>query len=178
MRMTPSPHFIAVFSFAFSAALLGIAPALAFQNEPKGFRDLEWGTKFSSVSRQMYSMGEYQGDKLYMRLGDNWSLLGMPLTRIVYVFHQDRLSSVMLTTGANASEQIEMKFREQFGEPEYAKSDESGAPQDEWSGPTSSVGLLCNKIGICDIMIESTKNLQREPPRPNPSAPGPRYDGF
>ena len=77
-------------SIALAAAVWVLLPtgAIAFQNEPTGFRGIAWGTPLSAVQSQMRPLGATPAgqDQAYVRIRDNMTIGGAMLEKILYKF--------------------------------------------------------------------------------------------
>lgn len=83
---------VMLFSFVFLSAT-----ALAYPNEPDGFRGLTWGTPLERVKDSMvfqYTDGSFGGVDKYTRIDDELSIGAAKLKKIEYGFWQNKLSSV------------------------------------------------------------------------------------
>ena len=78
-------------SIVVAAAIWILLPtgAIAFQNEPMGFRGIAWGTPLSAVQNQLRPLGATPAgqDQAYVRISDNMTIGGAALEKILYKFH-------------------------------------------------------------------------------------------
>jgi len=75
-----------------SLALLA-APALAFQNEPEGFRGLKWG---DPPTEEMEYFMELAGTDAYLLPDDKMALGNVALYMVVYTFYENQFLEVGL----------------------------------------------------------------------------------
>lgn len=137
--------------------LMMCGAALAFQNEPTGFRGIAWGTPFSAVSSQMTPVPGGTKGILYLRKGDAMKLGGARLDSVVYEFYRGVFSAVMLVSSndPDARVAINAAFTAQFGHgvlPDDLSDDRL------WQGAVGGVFLTCSPINeSCTALIRSTK---------------------
>ena len=119
---------VAVMILAFS---LG---AVAFQNEPDGFRGLKWG---DPPGEDMEYIGDVYG-KGYTVPDDKMSLGNAQLYMIIYLFYEDRFFGVALYfRGEENYGLLETICKERYGEEEL----EEGFYEFKWMGQKSFVAL-------------------------------------
>ena len=143
-------------AFVASALATAVTHAIAFQNEPTGFRGIAWDTEFSAVESQMTLVEEGRmNTKYYRRNEDNMSIGGAELSKIVYEFFDGRFSSVIVETkkGTTNRQAIQGAFFAQFGS---GSQPNRYMEQWFWHGSTSTVFLRCNRVrDECDAMMRS-----------------------
>ena len=71
--------------------------ALAFQNEPKGFRGIDWDTDFANVEGEMF-LAEDTQIKFYTRRDDKMTIGGAELARLTYGFYEGKFGYVFIHT--------------------------------------------------------------------------------
>src|SRR5215470_18046663 len=109
-------------SIALAAAVWVLLPtgAVAFQNEPTGFRGIAWGTPLSSVQNQLRPVGATLAgqDQAYVRIRDNMTIGGAMLEKILYKFHDGVFSEAFIVSQKGPSNTGAMiaAFTAQFGE--------------------------------------------------------------
>jgi hypothetical protein len=89
---------IRLFTFLFVVTLtFGLAvSAQAFQNEPPGFRDIQWGTDIAAFKEEMKLVKDNGDFKDYQRKDDKMELGDAQVDSIVYSFYKDRFFRVMV----------------------------------------------------------------------------------
>lgn len=86
-------------STAIAIALMLPITAGAFENEPSGFRGIEWETPIESVAAEFSPMSESKsGAKFYTRKGDKLAIGEAALQSIAYVFYKGRFQGAMIRT--------------------------------------------------------------------------------
>ena len=95
--------------------------AIAFQNEPDGFRGIKWGTNIKNL-RDMQLYGDFGDEKFYTRKNDKLKIGEAKLEKITYIFNKGRLGGVMIcfTSASNASiikETLTQHYGENFFTP-------------------------------------------------------------
>lgn len=143
---------------------IAAAPALAFQNEPTGFRGLQWGTDIATVKDSMSVVEDAGATKYYHRAGDALTLGGATLKEISYGFYKGKLEVVILETAAGSDQALLDAFSAQYG---------SGQKSNQfmrdifWQGATASAGVTCNDIAntcngiIKSVAIEAVENADK-----------------
>ena len=153
-------------SIVVAASLLGLLAraAVAFQNEPTGFRGIGWGTPLSVVQSQMRPFGATPAgqDQAYVRTGDNMTIGGAALEKILYKFHNGGFSEAFIVTQkgpGNAAAMI-AAFRAQFGE---GRSPHRSADDYIWQGATSTIFLTCRSGSHpCLAFLQSTAAIAQQ----------------
>lgn len=129
-----------------SAALAGTTSA--YENEPKGFRGVDWDTPIDSLGDQfaiVQGTPQTTGNKCYLRRGDKMQLGGAELASIYYCFYRDRFHSVMLeTTKTFASRQaLQEAFVSQFG---AGHKPNQFIERWLWFGAVTGISLECSPV--------------------------------
>ena len=70
--------------------------ALAFQNEPPGFRDIQWGTDIATLKEEMKLVKDTGDFKDYKRKNDKMELGDAIVDSITYSFYKDRFFRVLV----------------------------------------------------------------------------------
>jgi len=136
-----------IISVALALGLSILAPtaAMAFQNEPNGFRGIAWGTPLSAVQSQMRPVGATPAgqDQAYVRVGDNMAIGGATLEKVLYKFHNGAFSEAFIVAqkGPSNATALIAAFRAQFGE---GRRPHRSADDYIWEGPTAIVFLTCH----------------------------------
>lgn len=132
--------------------------AIAFQNEPTGFRGIGWGTPLSAVQSQMRPVGGTPAgqEQAYVRIGDGMSIGGAALEKILYKFHDGGFSEAFIVAQKGPSNAAAMiaAFRAQFGE---GRRPHRSADDYIWQGTTSIIFLTCHTgRHACLAFMQST----------------------
>lgn len=119
------------------------ASALAFQNEPSGFRNIEWGADFSHYQSEMTAHRGAASIDMYSRLNDKLSIGDAKLQYLAYIFYDGKFASVMFTSTGNVNKIALIKiFKKQFGE--RGKMNRSKHIY-HWHGNKTEIALDCDK---------------------------------
>ena len=153
-------------SIALASAVWILLPtgATAFQNEPTGFRGIAWGTPLSAVQSQLRPLGATPAgqDQAYVRIGDNTTLGGAALQRILYKFHNGGFSEAFIVSQKGPANTAAMiaAFQSQFGE---ARRPHRFADDYIWQGSTSTIFLTCHTgPHPCLAFLQSTAALAQQ----------------
>jgi hypothetical protein len=127
-------------------------PAISFQNEPKGFRDIEWGSNISGLADM--SMFFSQRDiKLCSRKADKMAIGDAALDKIVYVFYKDQLTGIIISFHSLSTfHALKATLFEQYGEGEQSD------PLKEkyfWAGETTII-----RLDLTPVSYEGTLSLR------------------
>jgi hypothetical protein len=119
--------------------------AIAFTNEPTGFRGIAWGTPLSAVQSQMRPVGGTPAgqDQAYTRIGDGMSIGAASLETVLYKFHNGGFSEAFIVAQkgpGNAAAMI-AAFRAQFGQ---GTRPHRSADDYLWQGANSIIFLTCH----------------------------------
>jgi hypothetical protein len=111
------------------------ASAVAFQNEPTGFRGIAWGTPFTTVQNQMRPSGYG-----YLRAADDPKFGDAALDKITYFFRDGAFDGVVLVTKSNWVDggMLLLALRSSFGPPTEGKDDTHF-----WIGSRSFIASTC-----------------------------------
>jgi hypothetical protein len=141
---------------AVAALLLLSCHALAFDNEPDGFRGVTWGSEFAANEKD-FTLKEDAGEvQFYLRKEDKMAIGGAELSAVVYSYWRSRFSGVRLGTEgvANKTALIDA-FREQFGEPERPNR---FMDRYFWMGGKTLIIIDCNPINHkCNASLDSAE---------------------
>lgn len=165
----------------FLFAVLVTSSALAFPNEPTGYRDIEWNTPFARHQMEMRPVtdGDAAQADFYTRKGDPLTLGGVKLYSLSYAYQKERFVGVVFRTeGASNETAIIDYLRGEHGPGK--RSGSAGAVNFEWTGPTGHIELHCQSHAMCVGVIMAGKAYaayksaeakqaveQRPPRRPN-----------
>ncbi len=148
------------------ALLIGVfigTYAAAFQNEPKGFRGIEWGQDISTVADQFSQVGSTGGDDInYVRKDDRLTIGNAELQTLWYRFYKGRLSSVIAASqGITNRRALLDAFESQFG-----RGDKPNQYIERyfWRGAITGIFLDCGVSDHCNLLILSQEigRLKRE----------------
>jgi hypothetical protein len=78
---------------------------LAFENEPRGFRGIEWWTHISKLP-EMKLLDDKDVVRLYVREGDPLEIGDAKVQDIWYVFVNDRFSKVIITYTSDSNHEV------------------------------------------------------------------------
>ena len=119
--------------------------AIAFENEPTGFRGIAWGTPLSAVQNQMKPVAATPvgQDQAYERIGDSMRIGAAALEKILYKFHNGAFSEAFIIAQQGPSNTAAMlaAFRAQFGE---GRRPHRSADHYIWEGASSIIFLTCH----------------------------------
>jgi hypothetical protein len=90
-------------------------PAIAFKNEPNGFRNVKWGSNISKLADISVSSVE-RDIKFCSRGTDKMAIGDAALDKILYVFYKDQFSEVMINFHSlSAFQTLKNTLVEQYG---------------------------------------------------------------
>jgi len=147
-----------------AAAVVGLfltaAPACAFQNEPTGFRGIEWGMPFSAAPGVFFT-AEQVGDRIsYRRSLENLTLNGIPLEYIWYNFYKGRFEEAVIVASRSHAPEMMQTFASRYGTPERR---EQRKDRFLWSGETATIDLNCSgRYSTCTAVIASNAMVAAE----------------
>jgi hypothetical protein len=131
--------------------------ALAFENEPAGFRGLVWGDSLVYADSQVHlTFNRKLGDEyLEYRSNDNLKLGRIPLRAVVYEFYHGRFSLGGMVADRGYEKDLLDTLMGRFGVPQRHRGDRQ---EWMWVGNTTSILMICHRDGnSCGIDIRSTK---------------------
>jgi hypothetical protein len=149
--------------------LIGALSAHAYENEPKEFRGLPWGTPILGLS-DMVLVLDGGALKAYVRKDDDLTLGDAKLDRIHYIFYEGQFYCVYVQfTGATNFNEVHSALVEWHGPGEESSSTEKHY---SWSGRATSLTLNYNgsttkgelgyKYMPIDLQIASDEKSQTE----------------
>ena len=143
------------------ALLIVVFNASAFQNEPDGFRGLQWGTSITEIEAQFGPPTSGKESEMRRRIGDKLAIGEAELIDVLYFFSDGQFDSVMLkSTGFSNKKALIGAFRTQFGE---GMKPNRYIDHYLWSGPITRIGLRCRSVGDeCTVLIFSTIGAQKK----------------
>lgn len=118
-------------------------PAVAFQNEPDGFRGIKWGTNISELPDM--SLSEDRGDsKFYLRKGDKLKIGDADIDRISYGFYKGRFNRLFIIyKGSLNFTKLRDTFFAQYGQ---GSKPNRFMEQYYWVGETVSIAFEHSEI--------------------------------
>ena len=159
-----------------AALLITSVSALAFENEPTGFRGIEWGTKFEQVAEQFTQTTASQDRVFYQRKGDKLNFGEAVLQDITYMFYKGEFQGVMIRSEAGVQNQHALKdaVTAQFG---FGRHPNRYMERVYWFGPVTWISLDCfNSTKRCTLMIRSKAVIDREQADKKTAAAGAKKD--
>lgn len=146
---------ILIASFTFSALSKG--------EEVNGFKQIKWQAPISKYEGVMQLTSE-QGNakKFYIIENDDMSYGNISLSSIVYVFYNDKFSSVTIQTDKDSknSARVLVELKKKFGEPSYSNK---YINKYRWEDENTMVSLKCySSSHKCSVKFNSMKMSQLE----------------
>ena len=137
--------------------------ALAFQNEPDGFRGIRWGTPVSTLPDEFQRLdNENTPQKRYARKGDRQSIGNADLDVLIYTFYNDQFFSVF----ASASGPVNARALRDALESQFGPGSKPNRYLDRWfwHGAVTGISLNCIRAPQCHLLIFSREisRLKRE----------------
>jgi len=124
----------------------------AFQNEPTGFRGMEWGAPIEA--QEGLILVDRAADRaMYRRTSDELRIGEAELQRIQYMFYKGRFAAVIIrTSGATNKAALILAFKTQFG-----NSMQANRYIDDhiWSGKIATLGVMCGVGNLCSALLTS-----------------------
>lgn len=156
------------------ASVAGLAMA-GMKNEPDGFRNITWGTDFSTVAADMTLDEDGGSTKFYARKGDSMQIGGAELASLVYGFTDNKFHHVFIKTkGISNRIAIVDAFNAQFGTPVKPNR---FIDRYYWSGPVAKVIVSCNSISEeCNVILSSVALDRQEEEKKKAAAAGAAKD--
>jgi hypothetical protein len=147
-------------NIALVVPLLLTAQALAFNNEPTGFRGIEWGTDFSKVAGQ-FERAPGPGTDNYRRKNEKPAFGAASLQSLTYSFYRGKFAGVVMRGSMKESGRAMMDaLRSQYGD---GSQPDASAQQYFWSGETGSIVLDCDPVkDLCNLAIFSSAAMRQK----------------
>jgi hypothetical protein len=146
---------------------------VGFQNEPTGFRNIEWGAQVHNIPEKL-TLVEKGKSEIYTRPGDKLSFGDAKLKSIHYAFYKGRFELVYIESQPGTTTEMINTFQAQFGQGKQANQYISNYL---WYGPKTRIFLNCNEINkSCQAMIGSIALLEEEEADKAASAKGAKRD--
>jgi len=118
-------------------------PAVAFQNEPDGFRGIKWGTNISELPDMSLSE-DYGNSKFYFRKGDKLKIGDADIDRIGYGFYKGRFNKLFIIyKGSLNFTKLKDTFFDQYGQ---GSKPNRFMEQYYWVGETVSISFEHSEI--------------------------------
>jgi len=135
--------------------LAGVALA-GYQNEPEGFRGLNWGIKIDNVVG-MVPLDKDEETSFYMRKGDKMKLGGSTLSLIAYRFWKKNFSGVAITiNGLSNWEALKKVAFAKFGD---GTKKNPFIEKYTWVGATTYIVLRYDQFTKTGMLILSSTRL-------------------
>jgi hypothetical protein len=126
-----------------------------FQNEPTGFRNIEWGARLNSISDKMTLLGREKNVEKYARPGDKLNFGDAQLASIHYNFYKGQLKGVYIESKSGAMTAMVNTFQAQFGPGFQANP---YIPRYLWNGTNTTIFLACSEATLsCQGVIDSVR---------------------
>ncbi len=143
-----------------TAAVLLAAQSFAFQNEPTGFRGIEWGTDFSKVAGQ-FERAPGPGTDNYRRKNEKLAFGAAALQSTTYSFYRGKFAGVVMRTSMKEGGRAMMDaLRSQYGD---GTQPDPSAQQYFWTGQVGSIVLDCDPVrDLCNLAIFSAAAMRQK----------------
>jgi len=126
--------------------------------EPDNFRDIRWGTEYSSLTG--FSQIATEGDlTFYERKNDNLRIDEIKLEQVIYGFHKGRFYTAMIYFPTSGFPRMKELMTRQLGEP--SKPDNTPSKL-VWDGPSVTVLLSTGNSSDLARLVYLYKPLQLE----------------
>ncbi len=150
-------------SFLLSISLLLPFNTYGFENEPNGFRGIEWKTDFATVEKEMTFLtidDSYGGIKKYNRVGDELKIGGAKILPPIYSFWKNKFCSAWIYVEGK-SNWLELKDAvfEKFGE---GSKPNQYIEKYFWHGTKTSMMFQYNEIPQKGLLYLRSEELQQE----------------
>jgi hypothetical protein len=159
----------------FSLALLPTI-ALAFKNEPTGFRGIEWGAPIEKFKDELVpGQTPAPGIAFYQRKADKMAIGEAELSRITYIFYKGLFQQAMIRTaeGIQHHRALREAFVAQFG-----PGDQPNRYIERWfwSGSQAMILLNCSRGAYCTASLMSRQLYEQEQRDKKAAAEGAKKD--
>jgi hypothetical protein len=125
-------------SFVVFLCISLFSPSWAFQNEPRDFRGIPWGTFIEDLPDMGYLAGIGEM-KSYKRENDSMVFGSAPLSSVSYIFYRGRFCAAHLSfQGVSSFQGIKKRLLKTYGEP-YRPSEEM--ERYVWQGEQVDIAL-------------------------------------
>ena len=139
----PSQRMLGTLVFLLIISVCVAIPALAFQNEPDGFRGIKWGTNLSELP-DMVLTEDVGDEKFYTRKSDKMKIGEADIGRISYRFYKNRFCGVLVGfTGSSNFTKLKAVLFDQYGQPEQTNQ---FMEKYSWLGGSVVIALHYNEI--------------------------------
>jgi hypothetical protein len=148
-----------LFQFLLALPVFLAAHAFAFQNEPTGFRGIEWGTEFSKIADQ-FERPVAPNSTIYRRKNDKLSMGAASLESLRYSFYKGKFAGVFIRAKMTTNGRLLMDaLRAQFGE---GRQPDRASQEYFWDGEIGSVVLDCDAVkDECSLGIFSAAAMKQ-----------------
>lgn len=140
------------FAFLILAAVGSSLPADAFQNEPAGFRGVQWGQPVEAMGAYVF-FSDRKGADVYTRPGDSMMLGRAELSTVAYGFYKSRFADVTILVKKDFINEVRDALFAQFGQGSQANR---YLPNYIWHGSATDIELRCSNITKeCSVLMMS-----------------------
>ncbi len=140
--------------------VMAAAQAFAFDNEPKGFRGIDWGAPIAAVQNQLILISGAGRESFYLRASDKLEMDGARLRSIVYRFYDGRFFGVALYAERGNRFNFIEAFRARYG---AGTQPDPKADKYTWAGAHAEIILFCKKmVDDCHAVIRSAEAARQE----------------
>lgn len=135
--------------------------AHAFENEPAGFRGIDWGAPVDSVIQELRVVDDSEDSKFYIRPTDKLAIGGAVIESISYIFYKGKFHSVQIKANGRGNDAA---FRDAM----FATFGRGTHPNQFierwfWRGTTAFILLTCDNVPpTCTAQIASVQMLQAQ----------------
>ena len=116
-----------------------------FKNEPDGFRDIKWGSPFSSHAKKMMPTRSDKYVKCYSRKEDKLAIGNARLAYIDYCYWRDQFYMVILES--RDVRELMGAFQEKFGDDNNCIDTGRFSSECNWNGDITDIRLTCSSLG-------------------------------
>jgi hypothetical protein len=139
-----------------------IAPiSAAFQNEPTGFRGIEWGSNPTKYADELVEISRSKdGFVRFSRKKDKLAIGEAEIENITYSFYRGKFAYVAIRTKGSSNQRALLRtLQTQFGPSNQASPN---IDRYIWSGARSRIGLFCNSIDHNCITMIGSNEVRRQ----------------
>ncbi|MFQ5994127.1 MAG: hypothetical protein ACE5K1_03455 [Acidiferrobacterales bacterium] len=129
----------------------------AFQNEPDGFRGIQWGAPIAENQRELVLIENSRDWKYYGRKKDRMVFEGAELVELAYGYYKGHFSAVLLATeGLESKRALLSAIQAKFG---GGVKQPGKLDRYEWSGERTTIQLYCKSLhDRCSLVLRSTES--------------------
>ena len=131
----------------------------SYQNEPDGFRGIEWGTNIKKIEGLQFVRSEGK-NTLYLKKKEDLKIGGAKLFRIFYYFTNDLFTGVGISVrGYDNAKALEEATTERFG-PGWKKQEFS--KEWIWDGLLTRMRFEVDSSGSANLLMLSKQHLRKQ----------------